>query len=220
MDNPRINNAVVIGHSFVSGLHDHFIDSFNRDGPHMRYSAYVAKELQVSNTINNVYLCGTPGAKITKDYKPPHVVLQEREPEIVIIDIGSNDICLTPAPTPTHIASSIIDLAKKLINEYAVNRVVIASLLYRDLVYTGTIESFGQKVYEINHNLIMSCDETDGMTYHKHKGFWRNPDNSLVDTFKWSADGIHPNNAEGRFKYKNSLKRALHDAARKVTNFN
>ena len=55
--------------------------------------------------------------------------MQVLKPDIVFLQIGSNDLC-SSSQTPVKVANSIIDLADILVRSYSVKRVIIGQLLF------------------------------------------------------------------------------------------
>ena len=71
------------------------------------------------------------------------------------------------------VATTIVDLTKILISQYAVSQVFICSILNRtSALHALTPDLFKQKAYQLNNFLRTMCDGERQLTYHVHQGFW------------------------------------------------
>ncbi len=211
--------AIILGHSFVQSLQDHFFYIHANTNEMADYESYCARELEVSHKIERVFLVGWRGAKVlpspTQSYVPftlPHKFLSELLPEIAILELGSNDIAV--GHDPHEVAAAIIGLAQQLRETYKVPVVKICSVLDRDNSVNLTLDEFHDRALLLNKSLSHLAKFTPGISYHNHAGFWRDGEGSTVHPSEWSFDAIHPNNQVGRKLYKKSLKNCLHNAVR------
>ena len=190
--------AIIIGHSFISGLNHHLA---NANGGRLMSPYQVAGVLEITHRFNDVVLTGTPGGKVCS-YKSnlPHGALRRCRPEIAVLQYGTND--LAGGVPPKIVAEEVLAEAKTLLEVYYVRHVIICSALYRE---SGVMDpkEFLYTVREYNDWLYRLCAEQPFIGFHSHDGFWGAP------VRVWSRDGIHPNTIYGRAHYKKSLRQAL-----------
>ena len=123
-------------------------------------------------------------------------------PEIVILELGSNDIAV--CYDSHQVAYSIIALAQKLRETYKVPVVKICSVLNRDNNLTLTLDEFHNQALQLNMTLSHLANFTPGISYYNYSGFWRDGEGCTVHASEWSFDAIHSNNQVGRKLYKKS----------------
>ena len=82
--------AIIIGHSFISGLNHHLA---NANVGRIMTPNQVAGVLEITHRFHDVVLTGTPGGKVCS-YKSnlPHGVLRSCRPEIAVLQYGTNDL--------------------------------------------------------------------------------------------------------------------------------
>lgn len=193
---PHAYDAYLLGHSFSSGFLQHLEHRYNVHG-----SVSVSNLLNLDQILPRFHIYGIRGGRATHFTLPDHFI--KVKPQIVILDLGSNDIAAgTP---PLDVATSIIDLATHLINSLEVKQVTICSIIPRfERVKEGV--NFADEMYNCNKYLQNLAEVEERVRYHVHKGFW------AVDHREWSRDGIHPNQPQGRGKYRASLRSAVFNA--------
>ena len=196
-------SGCIIGHSFVLGLSDALASRHGLGngaggllGPHRPLA-----DLHIDHHFDNVVLWGVSGLKILglTDFL---VRLATFQPDILVIDVGSNDITeLDPYPAAHLLVDTIIN---HIFPIWTPKRTTICSQTFRSS-HTGQLPPplFNDRIHELNGVLRDLCFNTPGLHYHSHPGFWTNPISS------WSNDGIHPNSTFGRKRYKASLRTAL-----------
>jgi hypothetical protein len=203
-------NCTIIGHIFVSGLDDHFRVKFRTVHP-AQLERQVAMELQVSEHVGGVFLLGRSGAQ-AMSFHIPEIALQGIRPEIVLVELGSNDI--VAGQQPKQLASRIFDIARQLTSTFEAV-VGICSVVRRTeklgALDAGKFDTMMAAVNKEIKQLVVSGTETR-IFYHSHKGFWHVETNNKKEDLPvsvWSWDGVHPNRGEGRKRYKNSLRNAI-----------
>lgn len=185
----------VVGHSFVSGLKHHLQNMYS-DPITPRQLAW---ELKVSQLVQSVHLLGSNGKLICDSDSPiSRGTLHEIQPDLCILDIGSND--LAQGKQPLEVAVKVVELARTFVTDFKVKHVFVCGALNRDDV---RLPNFKGIVTLYNKFLIDLCEVEPDVAYWVHKGFWSVPVSS------WSRDGTHPNTELGRKKYKTSLKCAV-----------
>ncbi len=209
--------AILMGHSFLSGLHDHLMFRYKlKSNGTLSFPSFCSHELKVDSIINDLHIVGHSGAKVTVDFQLPTKELTNFQPQIAILDIGSNDI-MSHAPLP-DIEYQIISTAEALVNLYNVQQVKVCSVLRRQPPANSliTYDQFCTRAYNLNGQLSHSLAGNPRISYHIHEGFWTDANSNTTTPTQWSFDGIHPNHPEGRAKYKKSLTAAIRNAARDV----
>ncbi|KAI0242052.1 hypothetical protein LSAT2_014989 [Lamellibrachia satsuma] len=193
--------GILLGHSFVSGLSDHF----SQCGRHVVTAAYIAHQLSISDRVDEFHLVGTRGARVLQGLQAhAHDALTTIRPTFAIVDIGTNDIS-NGAPTVT-VADAVVQLAHEIIDVFGARHVTVCSALHRSSPLDTNNRHINNLIDNYNNILRNFCDVEPLIDYHTHRGFWN------TDTYTWSRDGLHPNTNVGRAKYKRSLRKAVNHA--------
>ena len=190
--------GAIFGHSFVSGLDDHFTCG----GKRQVTPTEVACRLSISDRVDQFHLVGRRGAQIMRGLSHDGP-LRAIKPSYAIIDVGTNDIAR--GMPVLNVVVAVIELAKEMITRYGVVHVTVCSVLHRD-----TPVDINARVDRYNAILRDFCEVEPHIAYHTHRGFWR-------AASSWSRDGLHPNIANGRQKYKRSLRKATNNALQFVS---
>ena len=192
--------VAILGHSFVSGYKDH-LKFHSHHGQHLSPHE-IATHFRVSNIVNEVHLCGINGAKVCEGTFISNDFLERIQPEVCILDIGSND--LAAGTPPLTVADRLVDIATRLISRHHVKVVIVCSVLYR----TARVPSqFHELVHSYNKILSHFTVPDSNIVYWTYYGFWD------TTVSQWSRDGIHPNTQTGRKKYAQSLRQAMFQAS-------
>lgn len=197
--------GLLVGHSFVHGLHSHL-------SPHNQPSTghSLARALHIHSIVQEFHLHGERGARLcSPTFALPTHLLTRARPDFVILDLGSNDIA-TGTP-PFDVAAKLIQITDILISQYHVRCVVMCSIVNRQSHIAMPADQFATAAYQLNHYLRNFAATNNRAMYHVHKGFWNCPISS------WSRDGIHPNTSAGRKKYLKSIRRAIFTALQTFT---
>ena len=197
--------GMLIGHSFVSGLHDHF----TRGGRYPTVPADIPRRLTVKRWVDQFHLIGQRGSCVLPMHELPYNLTDIR-PDFAIVDNGGNDLASTHSPL--SVADAVITIAHNILNVHHARHVTVCSALYRTK-NTGSysVTDYNHRVGRFNNILRHFCDTEQDITYHTHRGFWQCP------LHVWSHDGTHPNTAHGRKLYIKSLRRATHCSVKHVT---
>jgi hypothetical protein len=195
----------LIGHSFVSGLHQHLSGRLH----HYATPRDCAKELKISNLVKDLHLIGMRGATIVNNpMLIPKNELLVTKPDFVIINCGTND--MAKGIPPLNVAMELFETAQKLLLESEIKHVILCSAIYRSKgLHFHSETEFCSVVDIFNQVLSDMCGEEKHITYHTHRGFWRTETGTSLPTNVWSNDGIHPNTVVGRKKYKRSIRDAV-----------
>jgi len=197
------------GHSFVSGLRDHFRSRYENtllnDIP---LEGFVASQLRIDHHVQEVHLLGQSGA-VASDFLLPHNFVT---PDIVLIELGTNDIA--QGMGGTEAADIIFELSQNLSLSYKCV-VIVLSVLPRVSSLGCEVSVFDRERSVLETALkgkVSGCKE---IKYFKHKGFWAREIQGQkfpIDIWEWSRDGVHPNSVLGRHKYKVSVWAAILEA--------
>lgn len=188
---------LVQGHSFISRLKD-FINA-NQDN----YSLSL-------NLDPNEFLftySGKPGGRVAHLYSD--VCLASCTPNIVVLQIGSYDLCNSNI-SPEEVASAIIQYIEYLSNVIHVQHVIVMQILHRlppsvPVRYFVDIPLFNQKVDETNYILRQYISgNRHFVTSGKHKGLYEQA--ALQQAL--SPDGVHLNE-DGYCKYFRNIRAAI-----------
>ena len=206
-------NVLIIGDSFVSRLESVINNEFQRSTARhvMALNQYATDALKAPREINCIYFYGVPGAGVmnSKPLHLPHELLFYTRPKYAILEIGGNDAD-SPAPV-AEIARAKVHMAKELISNYDVRAVSMSTILPRDVVRHTSPESYLARAKNINLEVSALTSSEPALTFHRHKGFWRDQNLNPTTTQAWSADGVHANTPEGMQKYRKSIIKCLHN---------
>ena len=165
-----MTTAMIIGHSFVSGLEHHLQ---NLNGGFWMSPEQVSDHLEISDRIQKIVLSGISGAQIWIPYGVlPHGLLRIHRPDVVILQIGTND--LAAGKSPAWVSYEVMNQAKTLLEVYNVQYAVVCSALFREGGVHDHI-AFRDVIREFNDRLFFACQREMLIGFHSHDGFWGNP---------------------------------------------
>lgn len=188
-----MSRALAIGHSFIARLAS-FID---------RCDDYrVNGDFNLHNV--HVRLIGRGGKKLLDVYKCDISIIAAERPDIVYIELGSNDLCDPSTPT-SDLVQEMLNLCMTIHNDYDVHTVILGQVLFRSAF--GADPGYNSRVVEYNVLLQARCKDSrlpwhNFVVFWKHKGLW----NPSLPTL--AADGVHLTEA-GMAKHYFSISRAL-----------
>ena len=198
--------ALLLGHSFVCRLDD-FI--------------HVSKDVRITKNFNLTELVtkfqGYRGATLTTVKSCGQAVVNQYKPDIVVLQLVSNDLCQRDA-TVDQIFANLVEFVINLrySNNTNVRRVIVNQVLYRippkrRIRYAVDTTWFNSRVDELNHRLDEYFKHVDGVTFYRLSGFWSEASRQAV----FDPDGVHLNHAGNR-KYYNNIRAALVTALRQL----
>ena len=198
--------ALVIGHSFVYSMDDLWRRKYSTC-PVAALEKYVAEELRVARNVSQVFMCGQRGAHLG-NFVIPKVLLQNLKPDVVILDLGTND--LARGTTPDELVTGLQTLSKALLCYCP--WVVILSIVPRGAGFVESVneDSFRDAMQQVNNQLQKF--QWQGVIFCKAKGFYAiqtGNQKELKPISDWSYDGIHPNNRAGRMLYAKAIRLAI-----------
>ena len=190
-------NVLILGHSFVKSIHDHFA------GPDNTINARnLCYRFNVEGLVSKIYLHGIRGATVTGNFNIPSSLIEDISPQIIILELGSND--LVEDRSIESIASSLVTLAEELSGRKGVISVIICGVLFRK-----ELRGKSKQLKELNSVLNFRADQNKKLNFHEHKFLKKEA------LQKISRDGIHPNTSLGRKLYIKSISWALHNTFRR-----
>lgn len=132
--------------------------------------------------------------------------LLEFKPRIVYIQIGENDLC-TSELQPLTLASSIEDLASKLLNEFNVELVFVGELFTRQKTLSVSPELYEENRKRTNMYLTTLLEGQSRVRLWKHRRIFGSSNPIFAD------DGVHLCEG-GQLRFYRSLRLALMTAVR------
>ena len=176
--------VLIIGHSFIH-----------------RLKAFVQKERHIHtyktlNGIGQVHFHGVGGRTIAKFRKFDFDVVRRIGPDIIVLELGSNDLVELSAQT---VGSELETLARELHELPSVQLVVIGQDLRRR---SQNSDNFNCKVAKLQKYLSVVLEQLPFCYYWRHTGFWNS--NSEL----YLPDGVHLNRL-GNYKFMRSIRGAI-----------
>jgi lysophospholipase L1-like esterase len=129
-----IHRVLILGHSFVRRL---------RSDLHACFDERAAKNFDLQGTAE-IVMHGVGGRTVPKLRKLDMGVVTGISPDIVILDIGTNDLTLT---SPKVVGSDIEELVRSLVAEYSVRAVVLCQVTPRA---TNKSSNFNERAKLLN----------------------------------------------------------------------
>ena len=166
--------ALLVGHSFVRRMLE-FIER-NQDGGLYSHtfsvdSACTVKTIGIGcRTVDKLIKCDLPAIRSTA-------------PNVVILDIGLNDLCDEQAD-PDTVALSILALVEVLLTDLQLRCLVLCQVLPRK---NQPFPEYNERVWRLNGLLWEAVKGIHGAKFWLHRGLC-NPSRNI---FTW--DGIHLN---------------------------
>lgn len=216
MDPSKLPVAMLIGHSFPKSLHDHLLVKYEAASrKHQSYAitsleTFAVRHIEVDRSIASLHMWGKGGSKVVSDFDLTESEIREIKPDIVLLDLGTNDV-VQPQVSTEAIIKGIWLQALLLKDVFGVDIVVLCSIVRRETDARMTPQHFMSRAHIVNSTLRELCKQKGQgkIIYHLHRGFWRDTNMRPSEPSDWAKDGIHPNLPIGRRKYKSSLKSAL-----------
>lgn len=180
--------VLILGHSFVKRLLSDIREGFNSE---------VSLSFGLSGTAS-VRLSGVGGRTVAKLTRFDLDIISYYQPEIVILEIGTNDLsCIAPEV----VGSEIDEFVQLLLGRYSVRVVGWCCVIPRAISFSG-YEAFNQKASILNNYLKVVLDPYTGVFVWDHRIF-----NHPAKNF-YSRDGVHLNNS-GQYHLYRSYRGAI-----------
>lgn len=187
--------TLLLGHSFIT----HFKSFIRSRIPELNFNLNLdPKEVMIQYS-------GRPGATIESLKECQLTDVEDFEPHLVILDIGTNDLALTSF-NPEKTASAIVELVYTLQTVYNVRHIVVLQILHRFHSVRPNwrrinIEQFNNDVDTCNQLLAVKLSRFRACQLWWHKGLWGENQRSMID-----AGGVHLSKPKGQRKYFYNLR--------------
>ena len=109
------NIGMLFGHSFLSGLSDHF----SQCGHHVVTATNIAYQLSISIRVDEFHLVGTCGACVLQGVEA-YDALTTVHPTFIIVDISTNDVA--NGALAVMVANAVVLLAHEIIDVFGVRQ--------------------------------------------------------------------------------------------------
>ena len=190
--------VLIMGHSFVHRFH-----KFLAQGSDRR----VRLDLNLSRSAH-IKFYGVGGRTVDKLSKFDLSVVGRLKPEIVILELGSNDISPSEA-RPERVGSTIESLVQLLHAQYGVKFIVVCQTINRAFCPRST-PSYNDRVALLNRYLSVVLETLPFAAFWCHKGL-RKPNVPIL-----CRDGIHLNHT-GQYALYRSYRGAILCALRSIS---
>ena len=183
--------VLIIGHFFV-----HRLKAFAQERRHTECVSSL-------NSNAEVVFHGIGGKTISKFRGYDLDVVKETSPDIIILELGSNDLVKLPLQT---VGSELESLVQDLHNTFSIKFVVVSQVLRR---YTKDSVDFNCKMGKLHQYLKVVLEGLPYCYYWRHRGFWN------CNLNLYLSDGVHLNSL-GNYKFMRSIRSAILKALKLV----
>ena len=176
--------VLILGHSFIHRLYSFIVVHFGRD--------FVENFHLGDDLIFKWH--GIGGRTVAKTRQFDLGVVESFTPDIVILQLGTNDLSVLSA---VETGSAIEDLVHLLYNSCNVKRICVCQTIYRENapLFNNQVNILSKYVGVVLEPIPYAC-------YWKHRGFWKSKSRFF------HRDGVHLNNL-GHYKLYRSLRGAI-----------
>ena len=183
-------HVLIMGHSFVRRF-----ELFLSKG----IDARVRQDLNLSHSVQITFL-GVGGRTVDKLSKFDLHLVRRLQPQIVILEIGSNDLS-PPDARPEVVGSKIETLVRRLYAECQVETIVVCQTINRAAGLRDP-PSFNDRVALLNQYLSVVLETLPFAVFWRHKGL-RQPTVRIL-----CRDGVHLN-SKGQYALYRSYRSAI-----------
>ena len=179
----RPMRVTVIGHSFITRIDRMLVQQFG-----------LQHNFGVNSNIAEVKIMARGGMK-TSDLRPQSIAATH--PDLVYLEIGSNDLCGTSTDGP-RVGKAIYNLAMGLV-QAGVKKVVVGEIIYRvGQGIPARVSEYNYRVINLNRYLqtVLDQDNCEKLALWRHKGLWQ----ATVPIY--CEDGVHLNERGNRRLYR------------------
>ena len=177
---PRV---LILGHSFIRRLQK-FIE---------HHIGHLDLSLQITAPADITWH-GIGGRTVAKTIKFDLHVVRSTRPDIVIVQLGTNDL---PFQSPLQVGSELEDFVRLLHDSYGVKFVCV-----RQTIRQRSFTAFNKNVDLLTRYLRVVLEPIPYAIYWGHRGFWKARHNF------YAADGVHLNSM-GLYKLYRSFRGAV-----------
>ena len=182
MAEPRV---LILGHSFIRRLHEF-----------VRLPTNALRENFDITTPMNLRWHGIGGRTVAKVMRYDLEIVRQFSPDIVILQLGTNDISARSICSALAVGSQLEDLTKLLHEQFGATVVCVCQTILRENSHLNV------RICTLTDYLRVVLQPFPFAFYWRHMEFWRTTQFFLVH------DGVHLNQ-RGQFKLYRSLRGAL-----------
>ena len=182
MAEPRV---LILGHSFIRRLHEF-----------VRLPTNALREDFDITTPMNLRWHGVGGRTVAKVIRYDLEIVRQFSPDIVILQLGTNDISDRSIRSALTVGSQLEDLTRQLHEQFGVTVVCVCQTILRENPHLN------KRIRTLTAYLRVVLQPLPFAFYWRHRGFWRTTQSFLL------YDGVHLNQ-RGQFKLYRSLRGAL-----------
>ena len=153
-----------------------------------------------------------PGGKIS-DLPRDYSYIQSRNPDVVMIHLGTNDLA-DPSASPIALAQSLYDMARHLAQIVGVREVLLMQCFFRTTSgrYSSPDPQYNSRVHQFNEALKALAFAVPYSERQIHYNFFRG---MVKDWEQYIGDGCHFNQP-GLAKYARVVRRVIIKSANRV----
>ena len=172
----QVPNALILGYSFVKRLQRDILSNFD---------ARVDANFKLQGSAL-VHLHGIGGRTVAKIRSFDLQVVTSISPDVVILEIGTNDFSLEP---PEVVGSAIKELVRLLLDSFSVRVVCACHVIPCGISEMSHIPAslFAQRAQILNHYVSVVLDDIPNAFCWRHRNFSHPAKNVYL------ADGVHLN---------------------------
>jgi lysophospholipase L1-like esterase len=200
--NPPID-TLLMGHSFINNLDNDIKRHLKRNKRSSKARVMDCEDINVTPHFN-----GLSGATM-KRFDELIVKPETLNPKIIILEMGSNDLCWESCQ-PTKLAETMVNKAASLFNVYSnLELIAICHITQKLSISKGDkkVEKFNTQAVVYNEKLTELVRNEIGLIKWTHRGVAHMSD-------ELTNDGTHLNTGEGAYKYFSSLCNAIKSTKR------
>ena len=183
-----VPKALILGHSFVRRL---------KCDLELGFDSRAAYDFRLRG-IASVHLHGVGGRTVQTLQENDLHVVRDLAPDIVILEIGTNDLTHTP---PEIVGSNIDDLVRLLVRDFAVHAVGVCGVIPRGISVPHAL-SFWVSTSVLNQYVGVVLDDLSNVFCWSHAEF-NSPHKDL-----YRRDGVHVN-PTGQYLLYRSFRAAI-----------
>lgn len=189
-----VPKILILGHSFVRRL---------RDDLFYKFDSRASLDFGLRG-IATVHFHGVGGRTVSKLTTFDLGVVQQLKPNIVILEVGTNDLTTL---RPEVVGSKLEELVVTLKHQYSVAIVVVCHVIPRGLSAAPHRQSFWEKAQLFNQYIQVVLEHISGVFSWRHQAF-SNPAKHF-----YLGDGVHLN-TKGQYILYRSYRGAIFKALR------
>jgi hypothetical protein len=195
--------SIVMGHSFVERLREGLVSIIEHVEEHDKSPSNLWIDDMLKTVGNRVFLLGEPGAHLTS-LPQFYVETVHLYPSIIVLDIGSNDLC-SKHQDPKELAKRTVIEAEIMFHVYKKLKIVVLC----GIITKYSIWPNQKKLEDFNEDTKIYNEELKNLTFNDNRIIvWFHPGLGELNE-QLSTDGTHPNTVDGFQRYSTSISKIL-----------